>query len=71
MKPIAGIVLSTARLIATSVTASPYDNLSFALRQQQILNDLRSHCRIDKDVLTVPTPSAGKYAHLHLKIRLK
>ena len=50
MKPIAGIILSTALLIATSVTASPYENLSFALRQQQILNDLRSHCRIDKAV---------------------
>ncbi|WBV23281.1 YicS family protein [Pantoea piersonii] len=30
--------------------ASPYENLSFALRQQAIINDLRTHCRIPVSV---------------------
>ncbi|MGB9097277.1 YicS family protein [Erwinia sp.] len=37
-------------LVSASSLAAPYDSLSFALRQQQIINDLRSHCQIDKSV---------------------
>jgi hypothetical protein len=43
-----GIILSLLLLLTASVAASPYESLSFALRQQKIINDLRSHCRIDK-----------------------
>ncbi|GLR10315.1 hypothetical protein COO59_06375 [Mixta theicola] len=32
------------------LAGSPYDNLAFALKQQQIINDLRQHCNIDKSV---------------------
>lgn len=30
--------------------ASPYDNLGFALKQQQIITDLRQHCVINSSV---------------------
>ncbi len=30
--------------------ASPYESLAFALRQQTLINDLRTHCHIDKAV---------------------
>lgn len=50
-------------LITTSAVASPYDNLSFALRQQKIINDLRSHCQIDKAI----TDEKIKTTFLHTK----
>ena len=30
--------------------ASPYENLTVALRQQKIINDLRNHCKLQADV---------------------
>jgi len=32
------------------VTAAPYDTLQFALRQQQIINDLRQKCSLPSDL---------------------
>lgn len=37
-------------LLSTAVIAAPYDNLSTALRQQLIINDLRTHCRIPQQI---------------------
>lgn len=33
-----------------STAASPYENLTFALKQQQIINDLRLQCGIETSV---------------------
>jgi hypothetical protein len=30
--------------------ASPYGNLAFALKQQQIIQSLREHCAVDKNI---------------------
>jgi hypothetical protein len=34
----------------SSLTASPYENLATALREQTILQDLRAHCHINNSV---------------------
>lgn len=33
--------------LTAPAVAAPYDDLAYALRQQKIINDLRSHCQID------------------------
>ena len=44
-------VLSAALLLpAFGATAGAYDSLAFALNQQTLINDLRAHCRIAKEV---------------------
>lgn len=43
-------ILTALLLISFSSLAAPYDSLTFALRQQKIINDLRSQCQIDKAV---------------------
>lgn len=43
--PLAGILL-----ICFSAAASPLEGAAYALRQQVMINDLRTHCRIDQGV---------------------
>lgn len=33
-----------------AVAKSPYSNLSYALREQQIITDLRAHCHLAQDI---------------------
>lgn len=33
-----------------SVAKSPYSNLSYALREQQIITDLRAHCHLAQEI---------------------
>ncbi|MEG3131711.1 YicS family protein [Pantoea cypripedii] len=40
------LILLLMCLPATSVVASPYENLAVALREQTIVQDLRAHCHI-------------------------
>ncbi|UKY36442.1 YicS family protein [Pantoea dispersa] len=40
--PLAGVLL-----ICFSAAGSPLEGAAFALRQQVMINDLRTHCRID------------------------
>lgn len=34
-----------------AVAKSPYSNLSYALREQQIITDLRAHCHLAQEIL--------------------
>ncbi|MBD8453053.1 YicS family protein [Serratia rubidaea] len=44
-------ILSAALLLpAFGATAGAYDSLAFALNQQTLINDLRTHCQIAKEV---------------------
>lgn len=43
--PLAGILL-----VCTSASANSLEDAAFALRQQVMINDLRTHCRIDVGV---------------------
>lgn len=44
-------ILSAALLLpAFGATAAAYDSLAFALNQQTLINDLRAHCQIAKQV---------------------
>lgn len=44
-------LLATLILFADkTLAASAFDNLSFALKQQQIITSLREHCNIDENV---------------------
>jgi hypothetical protein len=36
--------------LTASAVAAPYDSLAYALRQQKIIEDLRSHCQIDNEI---------------------
>ncbi|CAI2031994.1 MULTISPECIES: YicS family protein [Serratia] len=36
--------------LTASAVAAPYDSLAYALRQQKIIEDLRSHCHIDNAI---------------------
>lgn len=45
-----GAVFTLALLASWHVSASPYENLAFALRQQVMINDLRTQCRISQGV---------------------
>lgn len=44
------LLLAAILFVCFSATASPLEGAAFALRQQVMINDLRTHCRIDQEV---------------------
>ena len=44
--PFAAVLTLLTLSIPPALAASPYENLALALRQQTMINDLRTHCRV-------------------------
>lgn len=44
------LILTTLLVSSMSVLASPYDNLAYALNEQVMIKDLRTHCDIPPTV---------------------
>ena len=50
MKLTSAAVGSLLLLSALPVAASPYQNLEYALKEQKIIADLRTHCTLGKNI---------------------